>query len=290
MSKNKPTRSNFDLICGMILGGLIVGTILPITMKNFGGESSKKSLRARAPISHHMKSITLDKAKQAPKGKIVASANVEPARISDKLTPTKTSVDAKPIEKIEKDLKTTQSETPKPVVKKVETKKQTPKKIEKPKSAAKIEAPQRQNAALEEMSGSASAQAVAAKTDSALTATGIPAESSDSVITITNAQYSKEQLQNCSKRCLLKSTDQSGKVIHAIIHGPAFAEVLESHQGTINIIGVKRVVKNYEVFMVQNITFNLPSKTQTAKAMQTKDSTPASEPKWEDLSDDLKIR
>ncbi|RZA24088.1 MAG: hypothetical protein EOP10_10905 [Proteobacteria bacterium] len=106
------------------------------------------------------------------------------------------------------------------------------------------------------------------------------------LVTLPNVQYSKDQLGNCSKKCLIKSTDAFGKTIHAVINGPEFADALKEHQGTINMVGEKRLVKNQEMFFVQSITFNLPSRT-TAKASTQSSIAPKkpSDKAWEDLSE-----
>lgn len=302
MSNHQPQRSNFDLICGMILGGLLVGVLSPIVSKNFGNEglAGKKSLRARAPLTHDMKSVSLgkDKVSNKEKPKVIASANAEPARIAEKIaepTPEPTPpVVTPPSTPKPESLKTVAVKTETPKREKAKTKKPS-RKLEKPKKlkAANTQANDKiYTENLEEMSDSANATTIAAKTDKALTETGVPATAGeDTVMTIANAQYSKDQLDHCSKRCLIKSTDPKGQIINAVISGPAFAEVLRDHNGTINITGVKRVIKDQEIFLVQNITFNLPPRPQTAQATQIKNApVRTNEPAWEDLSEDVKIR
>ncbi len=76
-------------------------------------------------------------------------------------------------------------------------------------------------------------------------------------VSINNASFSKASLGSCSKRCALLGTDANGFPIKAIIDGPTFASALQQHNGTINISGQPRIVKNQQVLIVENITFNL---------------------------------
>jgi|GEM_PF-6609692 hypothetical protein len=76
---------------------------------------------------------------------------------------------------------------------------------------------------------------------------------------INNASYSKETLNNCPKRCLLLGLDAFGQPIKAIISGPVYAEALLNHNGSINLSGQPRLVKNQQVLLVENVTFNLAS-------------------------------
>lgn len=82
-------------------------------------------------------------------------------------------------------------------------------------------------------------------------------EGSETFRTIYNVSYTKESLANCKQFCLLRIRDPNGLNISAVINGPEFASILGEHSGTINLTGKKRVIKNHNVFMVQNITFNL---------------------------------
>ncbi len=78
-----------------------------------------------------------------------------------------------------------------------------------------------------------------------------------SALSINNASYTKNNLENCIKRCVLLGLDAFGMPIKAIINGPTFARSLLSHTGTINLSGQPRLIKNQQVLIVDNITFNL---------------------------------
>lgn len=82
-------------------------------------------------------------------------------------------------------------------------------------------------------------------------------EGSETFRTIYNVSYNKESLANCKQFCLLRIRDPNGLSISAVINGPEYAAILGEHSGTINLTGKKRLIKNHNVFMVQNITFNL---------------------------------
>lgn len=296
MNNRKPQRSNFDLICGMILGGLVVGVTLPIASDFLAEDNSKSrmSLRARSAVVHETKKTP------KPKAKGLASADAQPAPLGERPEA------AVPLPSPSEPDKTTsvKAET-KPKIGKLEAPKKTHsdfKKIEKPKSI-KSKKPQDRvshkapavdstySETLEEISDSMDAKAVAAKNDARLLDLK-DGETKAKFVTILGAQYSKDQLAQCKKRCLLKSTDPKGNVTHAVINGPAFAEVLLDHKGTINLTGVKRMVNNHEIFMVQNITFNLPENRVTARAPQAKRPVSSQNPDqaWEDLNEGSETR
>ncbi|MES2746120.1 MAG: hypothetical protein V4655_11875 [Bdellovibrionota bacterium] len=273
MNNQRPQRSNFDLICGMILGGLVVGVMLPVTSKYLAEQDAKalRSLRARAPLVHEMKKTGANKEKKS-----IASADATPAKIAEK-------IDAKVIEA------ENVSETKAPELKAVEAKVEAPKldiakadtaKVKKIKKTKKMASKAKSKTSHIEDSYSESLEEM-----SETSAPKVAANESN-LVTVPNAQYSKDQLSSCSKKCLIKSTDAFGKTIHAVINGPEFADALKEHQGTINMVGEKRLVKNQEMFFVQSITFNLPSRT-TAKASTQSSTAPMkpSDKAWEDLSE-----
>lgn len=85
-------------------------------------------------------------------------------------------------------------------------------------------------------------------------------------VSINNASFSKANLGNCTKRCALMGMDAMGHPIKAIIDGATYASTLMQHNGTINISGQPRIIKNQQVLVVENITFNLaPSEKAVAK-------------------------
>lgn len=159
--------------------------------------------------------------------------------------------------------------------------------------AAAVSAPKASNSVLEERGTVLTAQDIQSKTDAALlTADNGSTIAADTgvFITIPNTQYEKSTLAACKARCLLKAKDAKGAPINAVISGPNFADILQEHQGTINLTGKKVVVKKHEIFMVQSITFNLPT---TQKPMAQGLKSPTSQPKtpykgtpqaYEDLS------
>ncbi|MDQ3231483.1 MAG: hypothetical protein M3Q07_06645 [Pseudobdellovibrionaceae bacterium] len=92
------------------------------------------------------------------------------------------------------------------------------------------------------------------------------AENKTYPVSINNASFSKANLSNCGKRCALLGMDAMGNPIKAIIDGTAYASALLQHNGTINISGQPRIVKNQQVLVVENITFNLaPTQKAVAK-------------------------
>jgi hypothetical protein len=91
-------------------------------------------------------------------------------------------------------------------------------------------------------------------------------ESKTYPVSINNASFSKANLGNCTKRCALHGMDAMGHPIKAIIDGAAYASALMQHNGTINISGQPRIIKNQQILVVENITFNLaPSQKAVAK-------------------------
>lgn len=91
-------------------------------------------------------------------------------------------------------------------------------------------------------------------------------ESKTYPVSINNASFSKANLANCTKRCALMGMDALGNPIKAIIDGAAYASALMQHNGTINISGQPRIIKNQQILVVENITFNLaPSTKAVAK-------------------------
>jgi hypothetical protein len=85
-------------------------------------------------------------------------------------------------------------------------------------------------------------------------------------VSINNASFSKANLASCSKRCALMGMDAMGNPIKAIIDGATYASALMQHNGTINISGQPRIIKNQQILVVENITFNLaPSQKAVAK-------------------------
>jgi hypothetical protein len=114
-------------------------------------------------------------------------------------------------------------------------------------------------------------------------------------VSINNASFSKANLANCTKRCALLGTDAMGKPIRAIINGAAYATALMQHNGTINISGQPRIIKNQQVLVVENITFNLAPTPKSVAARRGRAPTaPAAEetaPGYTEVSfegDDLK--
>lgn len=118
-------------------------------------------------------------------------------------------------------------------------------------------------------------------------------EGAESFLTIYNASYSKDTLQSCRQRCLLRIRDANGQSIPAVINGPEFATILSEHGGTINLIGKNRLVRNRNLFMVQNITFNLaPMQAKTVAnpnsgKLRYSNARPQPRFGYEDLRDDL---
>jgi chemotaxis protein histidine kinase CheA len=87
-------------------------------------------------------------------------------------------------------------------------------------------------------------------------------ESKTYPVSINNASFSKANLANCTKRCALMGMDALGNPIKAIIDGNAYASALMQHNGTINISGQPRIIKNQQILVVENITFNLAPTTK----------------------------
>ncbi|HET9240608.1 MAG TPA: hypothetical protein VFO10_25310 [Oligoflexus sp.] len=84
-------------------------------------------------------------------------------------------------------------------------------------------------------------------------------ESKTYPVSINNASFSKANLANCTRRCALMGMDAMGNPIKAIIDGATYASALMQHNGTINISGQPRIIKNQQILVVENITFNLSS-------------------------------
>ncbi|MCX6130902.1 MAG: hypothetical protein NTX25_17820 [Proteobacteria bacterium] len=76
-------------------------------------------------------------------------------------------------------------------------------------------------------------------------------------MTINNASFSKDNLNNCSKRCSLHVTDALGSPVRAIVDGTIYAALLLKHNGTINLSGQPKLIKNRQMLLVENISFNL---------------------------------
>lgn len=89
-----------------------------------------------------------------------------------------------------------------------------------------------------------------------------PAEGEAKVVAmvVNNASYNKASLSACQKRCLLMGVDAFGMPIKAIIDGATYGQALKQHNGTINLAGQPRLVKNQQVLIVESITFNLGPK------------------------------
>ncbi|WP_141733658.1 hypothetical protein [Oligoflexus tunisiensis] len=97
-------------------------------------------------------------------------------------------------------------------------------------------------------------------------------------VSINNASFSKANLANCTRRCALMGMDAMGKPIKAIINGATYAAALMQHNGTINISGQPRIIKNQQVLVVENITFNLaPSQKSVAARRGRAAGVPAAE-------------
>jgi hypothetical protein len=95
-------------------------------------------------------------------------------------------------------------------------------------------------------------------------------------VSINNASFSKANLASCTKRCALLGMDAMGRPIKAIIDGATYASALMQHNGTINISGQPRIIKNQQILIVQNITFNLaPSQKSVAKRGRMPTGAPA---------------
>ncbi len=99
-------------------------------------------------------------------------------------------------------------------------------------------------------------------------------------VTINNASFSKATLGSCGRRCALLGMDALGNPIKAVIDGPTFAGALLQHNGTINISGQPRIIKNQQVLVVENITFNLSAspKIATSKTIRSRQTASAVAP------------
>lgn len=78
--------------------------------------------------------------------------------------------------------------------------------------------------------------------------------------TIALNSYSKDSLRNCPKYCVLHGKDKSGSAVSAVINGREFADVLNQHQGSVELVGKQQKVKGQSIFMVQSINLTLESK------------------------------
>jgi hypothetical protein len=96
-------------------------------------------------------------------------------------------------------------------------------------------------------------------------------ESKTYPVSINNASFSKVNMANCTKRCVLMGMDALGNPIKAIIDGSAYASALMQHNGTINISGQPRIIKNQQILVVENITYNLAPSTKAVAPVSVDD-------------------
>lgn len=312
-TKYKAPRSRFDLICGMLLGALAVGIIWPAATKWVAKETrvahamSAKKLLASNSVPNDIavaRPLNIDKIAQP-----LPSENINP-----KIEKTSSSTEA-PKQKTLATVKDTKAEKPKEKASSTTKKSFAAKPLEKKElrvASRSVPAKPMRAETLIESEMVLTAAEVQAKTDATLLKSDVSGASSESLateasgpfITISSVQYDKSSLSNCKNRCLLKAKDSKGQAVNAIISGPSFADILMEHQGTINLTGKKSTIKKHEVFLVQNITFNLPdpkagvansSSNQPAKASTSQPNTPPNPYKggseaYEDLGSDLAPR
>ena len=277
----KPLGRRFGLISGMLLGALAVVALWPASVKWVAKEKSAahampaKKLIATNEVTRpiditrspsHEKSAPKEKivedeiieAEAAPKSSVLGFAKMvaleEPAtkaKSSPSIPGKNNKVAAKLVTVI----------MPKKTLKGIEKEKKTPVNVAKLEAPVKAALPSRTGDDLEETQTVMSAADVQAKTDAALLKSDVASnEPADAVlVTIYNVQYEKSTLASCKAHCLLKAKDAKGNTINAVISGPNFADILAEHAGTINITGKKANIKKIDIFMVQSITFNLPS-------------------------------
>lgn len=94
-------------------------------------------------------------------------------------------------------------------------------------------------------------------------------------VVINNVSFSKENLSQCTRRCALMATDASGQPVRAVFDATTFASALEQHKGTINISGQPKLIKNQQVLIVENITFNLAAEPSRSMAMKARKAKPS---------------
>ncbi len=86
----------------------------------------------------------------------------------------------------------------------------------------------------------------------------VKSKSTDSYAQVmNNARYSKDKLSACPKRCVISVQDAHGNAVKALISGDLYASGLQKHNGTVNLSGQPKWVNNQQVFVVEQITFNL---------------------------------
>ncbi len=282
-----PPRYQIGLGFGILLGGLAVGIFLPLASKLMVKESKRahalpaKAIAA-APVEEDFTPEDPELNETAPSSPTAAVKPVSAVAPAKAVDPAKPEEKA-PVESNAKSIVTAKPTNPPkapegkvpvtPSAKAIVTAKpqapaNTVVKAKEPVELKKADAPQTESK-IAEQAAVPSALEIQTKADEALLKVQIPsapasAEALDSspFVTIYNVQYQKGELANCKKRCLMKSKDANGAAIYAVVSGPNFGDILQEHGGTINITGKKRKVKNVELFMVQNITFNLgPQKT-----------------------------
>ncbi|RYZ55553.1 MAG: hypothetical protein EOP07_14010 [Proteobacteria bacterium] len=273
-TKHKSPRSRFDLYCGMLLGALAVGIIWPAATKWIAKETrvahamTAKKLIASNVVPESMtetKSTNIDKIIPTPLPAETITRGVEksPAPLE---TPSRKAVSLVKENRAEKPKEKKISSKKIIAAKPLEKEKEKEKKDLRlasrsvaPVKAARVEAVIESEMVLTAADVQAKTDATLLRNDvSGATPESLAAEVSGPFITISAVQYDKSSLSNCKNRCLLKARDAKGQAVNAIISGPSFADILIEHQGTINLTGKKSTIKKHEVFLVQNITFNLP--------------------------------
>jgi hypothetical protein len=268
MNSPRPQRSKFDLICGMILGGLVVGITLPAASSYLGDHDTKAvlSLKSRVLLPNRAKISD----PPVLRSTLSRHADAQPTRTEVMADSKLSQTEVQPADTIAPNAKP-------PLIETVEIDSKKEKKTKRSKNLAVKREPR---SAFEEK---ASTQSLEELSDAPAKK---PTVSTAKLSVIPNAQYSKEHLDKCPKKCVVKSKDAFGKTIFAVINGPEFADVLRDHQGTINMVGEKRVVKNLEVFLVQSITFNLSSRaTAKTSVPENLGSKGQADQGWEDLSE-----
>lgn len=283
----KPTRSvNLWLIAALVfIVGLGAGVYGPaaLTFLGLGGEEARVASHEKKPLTMPMPSGKIRRIdppiSNQPAEAVVVDVKAQKAEKYKQKFAAKNSkkADKKAIAKIEKSAKAEEKEVPaaKPAEKAVVASAPVPDLIEEAPAASMAIPSERlipSHSVVAAKAGKAIARPVSLPPAQALVSGNGMAHSSAPLpmlkndprgepktypVSINNASFSKSNLANCAKRCALVGTDASGNPIRAVIDGATYASALMQHNGTINISGQPRIIKNQQVLVVENITFNL---------------------------------
>lgn len=260
---------NSQSIVGLaFLLGLATGSMIPVAIKFFNppskqlvakvadetGDSKLEAIAsAPKPAEEDVTSETKSEAKSVQKQKIAAPAVVKKSNPTKKVPPKASASGPNPS-------KVTASSTNLPKAPASSPKKASQKAplTELPTSLAMVNpAPAAAAPALISPTATPAAPARGSPSSPAGTSEALGGSSQAVTKTISMNSYSKDNLTKCAKFCMLRGKDANGAAVSAIINGREFADVLNQHQGSVQLVGKQQTIKGRSVFMVQsiNLTF-----------------------------------